>query len=126
MAPNEVEIAENYGFKKVVTVLELLTLYPTASPVGLYDFFMSEELFQKVHKGLLARYKMTADELKAELRFDAIIVIHATLRALSFIQVVLDIASTTDGTLLGEKRDSSTEPQTVKIFTTDADLLWSD
>ena len=54
-------IAESYGFKKVVTVLELLTLYPTASPVGLYDFFMSKELYQKVQKGVLARFRVTAD-----------------------------------------------------------------
>ena len=31
-----------------------------------------------------------------------------------------------DGTLLGKKRKSSAEPQPVKIFTTDPDLLWAD
>ena len=49
MVPNEVEIAQSYGFKKVITLLELQTLYPTASPLGLYDFFMSEKLFEQVH-----------------------------------------------------------------------------
>ena len=74
MSADDVMIAESYGFKKVITVLELMTLYPTASPVGLFDFFMSQELFSKVHKGLLARYKMTAEELKSQLKFAAIFV----------------------------------------------------
>ena len=45
IAADDVKIAESYGFKKVVTVLELLTLYPTAGPAGLYDFFMSNTMF---------------------------------------------------------------------------------
>ena len=61
IAADDVMIAESYGFKKVVTVLELMTLYPTASPLGLYDFFMSKELYQKVHKGVLTRFGMSAD-----------------------------------------------------------------
>ena len=69
---------------------------------------------------------MTAEELKSQLKFSAIVLIHSTFKALSFIQIVLDIASSVDGTLLGKKRKSSAEPQPVKIYTTDADLLWAD
>ena len=49
MVPNEIEIALSYGFKKVISLLELLTLYPKASPVGLVDFLMSEEIFKQIH-----------------------------------------------------------------------------
>ena len=84
IAADDVKIAESYGFKKVVTVLELLTLYPTAGPAGLYDFFMSDKMFQNVHKGLLARYGMTADELKNQLKFAAIFVLQGTFKALTF------------------------------------------
>ena len=69
---------------------------------------------------------MSAEQLKKQLKFSAIVVIHATFRALSFIQIVLDIASSTDGTLLGKKRKSKADPQPVKIYTTDPDLLWAD
>ena len=79
-----------------------------------------------MHEGLLKRYNMSADELRSQLKFKAIVIIHSTFKALSFIQLVLDIASSIDGTLLGKKRRSSADPQPVKIYTTDPDLLWAD
>ena len=123
--PNEVEIASSYGFKKVITLLELMTLYPSLSPLGIYDFFMSEQYYKQVHQAVLSRYGMTADELRSQLQFSAIVIIHGTFKTLSFVQIVLDIASSVDGTLLGKKRQSAADPQPVKIFSTDPDLLWA-
>ena len=67
VGPNEVEIASSYGFKKVITLLELMTLYPSLSPLGIYDFFMSEQYYKQVHQAVLSRYGMTADELRSQL-----------------------------------------------------------
>lgn len=90
IAANDVIIVESYGFKKVLGHIlpkKVFFFYPIASPVGFNDFFMSKELFQKVHKGLLARYKMTADDLKIQLKFkcNLCLLMHFfTFRTLSF------------------------------------------
>ena len=38
---------------------------------------------------------------------------------------MIDIAGSVDGTVLGKRRQFAADPQPVKIFSTDPDLLWA-
>lgn len=95
----------SYGFKKVISLKELMSLETTASPwIGL-DFYegMTVKLkVLKVRNKVLKRYGMTMDELKKELKFSAIIVACHTYRMLSFIQIACDILKSNDGSLYGK------------------------
>jgi hypothetical protein len=53
---DDVGLALSYGFKKVISLSELTSLYPNISPVVMLDFFGSVEKLQKTKADLLARY----------------------------------------------------------------------
>lgn len=65
---------------------------------------MSKDLMGKIKQGVLARFEKTEEELKAELKFEAIFILVATLRLGSCLQVVTDIVASKDGTILGPRR----------------------
>ena len=69
---------------------------------------------------------MKEDALKAKLKFKAIIVMCSSIRFMSLIQVICDLVSSKDGTLLGDKRKQGSEPQVVDVIMTNPDLLYAD
>ena len=74
------------------------------------------------HK-VLKRFGMTMEEMKKNLKFDAVIMNTASPRMGSFIQIVLDIVSAKDGSLKGEKRGPK-DPQAVTVITTNPDFMF--
>ena len=52
---------------------------------------------------------MTADELRKVLKFEAIFVLCASYTIISLIQVICDLCSSKDGTLLGPRRKGKGE-----------------
>ena len=58
---------------------------------------------------LLARYKMSADELRKQIKIEVIVVLCQIYTLQSFVQVVCDLCSSKDGTLLGPKRNGKAD-----------------
>ena len=67
---------------------------------------------------------MTADVLRKELKFAAVVIFGAPSAFYSFIQIVCDLASSTNGHLLGPKRTAKNS-QFTKVIMTDPDFLTS-
>jgi hypothetical protein len=67
MSSDDVGLALSYGFKKVISVLELCSLYPDLSPLCLHDFKGSFELMEKTKTHLLCRFAMTEHDFKKAL-----------------------------------------------------------
>jgi hypothetical protein len=67
---------------------------------------------------------MEEEALKSQLKFKAVIIFCGTLRYPSTIQIINDLASSRDGSLLGPKRKKS-DPQVVDIIMTNADLVYA-
>jgi hypothetical protein len=88
---DDVGLANGYGYKKAVSLLELMALYPSVSPVAMKDFFMSKERLQKAKEAVLARFGLSEDELKKQLKFSAVIIFCSTFRVCSFAQIICDI-----------------------------------
>ena len=63
--------------------------------------------------------------MKASLQFHAIFVFCTTKRVWAALQVFCDLVSTKDGRILGQKR-SENDPQFVKLFLSNPDLLYKD
>lgn len=74
------------------------------------------------HK-VLKRFGMSMEEMKKNFKFDAVIVNTASPRMGSFVQIVLDLVSSKDGSLKGEKRGPK-DPQAVTVITTNPDFLF--
>ena len=74
---------------------------------------------------VLARYKMSADELRKVIKFEAIFVLCSSYTVLSLSQIINDLCSSKDGTLLGPRRKGRGDKQFVKVFMTNPDLLWA-
>jgi hypothetical protein len=66
---------------------------------------------------------MSIDDLKKELHFSAIFIMHGVLYSDLTIQLFSDILASKDGHILGERRKLGA-PQTVKLFSTNPDLVW--
>ena len=56
-------------------------------------------------ENLLKRFSTTAEDLRKKLKFAAVIVLVRTYTLNSLVQVICDLVSSKDGTLLGPKRD---------------------
>ena len=68
ISSDDVGLALSYGFKKVISVLELCSLYPDISPLRcLHDFKGSIELIQKTKSDVLCRFAMTENDFKSSL-----------------------------------------------------------
>ncbi len=122
---DDVGLALSYGFKKVISLSELTSLYPNISPVVMLDFFGSVEKLQKTKADLLARYQLTEEELKKQIQIHAIFVFCTQVKVWSALQVFTDLISTKDGKILGEKRTKK-DSQFVKFFMTNPDLHYQD
>ena len=103
--PDDGELFRSYGFKKVITLKELMSIETTVSPwIGL-DYYEGWNVKLKVlatRNKVLKRFGMSMEELKKQLKFSAIIVSCHTYKVLSFLQFACDIISTKDGSLHGE------------------------
>lgn len=86
---------------------------------------MDKEQIAKTKEIVLQRYKMTEEVLKASLNFKAIIIMCSSFRFLTTVQVINDLCSSKDGTLLGPKR-SAKDPQVVDVIMTNPDLVYAD
>ena len=73
---------------------------------------------------MLKRFGMTMEELRAQLKFKAIIIQCSTVRIFSLVQALCDIVCSNDGSLYGEPL-GPTEPQRVAVITTNPDLLYA-
>ena len=126
-AKNDVEMFLGYGFKKVITLMELMSLETSASPwIGL-DYQEGWNVKLKVlatRNRVLKRYGMSMEELRAQLKFSAIITSCHSYKVLSFLQIACDILSTKDGSLNGEPLGPN-DPQVVTVITTNYDLLYA-
>ena len=70
------------------------------------------------------RLKLTAEQLRKNLKIDAIFCLCTTYWLHAFMQVVCDLVSSKDGTLLGPKRNKN-DKQFVQVITTNPDLVWA-
>ena len=69
---------------------------------------------------------MTAEELKKDIKFAAIIVMHNVRDKGQALQIFCDLLSSADGHILGARRKSKDDPQVVKLFFTNPDLVYAD
>lgn len=67
---------------------------------------------------------MSKEELRAQLKFKAVIVMCSTFKLPTLIQLVCDIVGSKDGSLRGDRLGPNDE-QTVKLITTNPDLLYA-
>lgn len=69
------------------------------------------------------RFKKSIEELRSELRFSAIFIMHGVVYSDLTIQLFSDILASKDGHILGERRTKG-DPQLVKLYSTNPDLVW--
>ena len=74
---------QSYGFKKVVSLMELLSIEVTASNWIGIDFYESKFKILRTRSALCKRFNMTMEELK-KIKFAAVVMSTATPRSLSF------------------------------------------
>lgn len=72
---------------------------------------------------LETRFNMSIEDLKKELHFSAIFVMHGVIYSDLTIQIFSDILASKDGHILGERRKKG-DPQFVKMIATNPDLVW--
>jgi hypothetical protein len=81
---DDLGLAAQYGFKKVITGLELMSLYPNMCTMTMLDFFGSIDKLNKTKEGLLTRHNMNESEFKAKLQIQAVIMFCMTTKSWSF------------------------------------------
>jgi len=86
---------------------------------------MDKEKISITKNAVLRRYAMDETALKASLKFKACIIMCSSFRFLTTVQVICDLCSSKDGTLLGPKR-TATDPQVVDVIMTNPDLVYAD
>ena len=86
---------------------------------------MQPDRIKAIKDNLLARLGIEEAILKAQLKFKAVIIFCGSFHLSSTIQIINDLASSRDGSLLGAKR-KATDPQVVDIIMTNPDLLYAD
>jgi len=86
---------------------------------------MQPDRIKAIKDKLLIRLGLDEAALKAQLKFKAVIIFCSTLHVSSTIQIICDLASSRDGSLLGVKRKPS-DPQVVDIIMTNPDLVYAD
>ena len=121
---DEVALMKSYGFNQVITLKELLSLEVTASGWIGPDFYESKLSVLSARRAVCKRFNKTMDELKASLKFAAVIMSTATPRSLSFTQVVVDIIGSKDGSMHGPRRGPR-DPQNVTFITTNPDFYYA-
>jgi hypothetical protein len=62
---DDVQLALSYGFKQVISISELCSLFPDMSPLTMLDFFGDVNKIRLTKEGLLGRFQMTEAEFKA-------------------------------------------------------------
>lgn len=87
---------------------------------------LDKSRIEHTKNAVLARFKMDETTLKASLKFKAIIIMCSSTRFLSAVQIINDLCSSADGTLLGPKRKSAADPQVVEVIMTNPDLVYAD
>jgi len=106
-APAEiVGLAIKYGYKKAVSIYEVLALYKNIAPSTMQDFMLNPEKMEKTAAGLCARFKKTPEEMKADLNFAAVMFFCGPSCIWSSMQIICDLASSVNGHMLGPKRTS--------------------
>ena len=58
---DEAKLAMSYGFKKVLSLKELMSLSKNISPCMIFDFWGNKEDIEKTQKAVCARYDMTPE-----------------------------------------------------------------
>lgn len=115
------DAALKYGYKKAIHVDELAAVYPNAVPMDIP--ILQKDRLQAFHKDLETRFKKSIEELRSELRFSAIFIMHGVVYSDLTIQLFSDILASKDGHILGERRTKG-DPQLVKLYSTNPDLVW--
>ncbi|KAF9203732.1 hypothetical protein BGZ49_006113 [Haplosporangium sp. Z 27] len=106
-------VAEHYGFKQIVTPEEVHTVYPSVCPSSAIEARsvpLSEKYLQNVHKPV-----------------EAIMVLHDSVDWGRDLQVILDALVSRDGYLTSVKSETElhTTKQTVPLYFSNSDLVWS-
>ena len=65
MAHDDVQLAHSYGFKKVISLSELCSLFPDISPLTMLDFYGNVDKLIQTKEALLARFSMSEADFKA-------------------------------------------------------------
>ena len=120
-----VKLANQYGYKKAVSTFEVLALYKGVSSVGSVDFGGNKNKMAMLVAMMCWRLGKTAETLRQELKFHAVLVFSSQFPTsfCSSCQVICDLCSSTDGSLLGPKRTKN-DPQFTKVIMTNPDLLY--
>lgn len=84
---------------------------------------MQPERLAWCRKDLETRFGKTIEELRVELSFAAIFIMHGVVYSDLTIQLFSDILASKDGHILGERRKLGDE-QVVKLYSTNPDLVW--
>ena len=71
------DAALKYGYKKAIHVDELAAVYPNAVPMDIP--ILQKDRLQAFHKDLETRFKKSIEELRSELRFSAIFIMHGVV-----------------------------------------------
>ena len=122
---DEIEIAMSYGFTSVVSLAELMCVYPNISPFMDKEFTSDPALISATKSRLLERFKMTEDEFKQKLQISAAFILCTSMRIMSTCQILCDLISSKDGRLLGPKRQPN-DKQFVKVIMSNPDLVYKD
>ncbi|CDW83976.1 had-superfamily subfamily iia cecr5 containing protein [Stylonychia lemnae] len=118
-----IKIAKNYGYKKAIDIEELMGLYPLLHPERRSDHQASYYAQRK--QQVLERLNISEDQLKKELKFDAIFLWSDAIKLEANIQIFSDLLISKDGRL-GESIRNKTDPQHVKLYLTNPDLIYAD
>eukprot|EP00347_Sterkiella_histriomuscorum_P019004 403343335 len=118
-----IKIAQIYGYKKAIDIEELMGLYPE-----LYPERRDQEQLNKLNDKklqLLQRLKLSEDQLKKVLKFDAIFLWSDAIRLECNLQIFSDLLISKDGRLGSENRTKQ-DAQHVKLYLTNPDLVYAD
>jgi len=96
------DAALKYGYEKAIHVDELAAVYPNAVPMDIP--ILQKDRLEMFHKDLETRFKKSVEELRSELRFAAIFIMHGVVYSDLTIQLFSDILASKDGHILGERR----------------------
>ena len=121
-----VKLANQYGYKLAVSNFEVLALYKGVSAIGSIDFGGNKNKMAMMVAVLCKRLGKSAETLREELKFHAVLIFSSPFPTSfpSFCQVICDICSSTDGSLLGPRRNPEKDEQFTQIIMTNPDLIF--
>lgn len=123
IVPGVTDLAKARGYNKVVSMKEMMAIYPDIYLGSILFFGGSVEKRQECLAKVCDRLNMTKEELDSGLKFSAIMLYTIPMDTFAAAQVYSDIIGSVDGHVRSKRRTQK-DPQVVSVYFTNPDLLF--